>query len=157
LSGCAFCKIVSGEAPATVVAEWGNAIGIVPLNPVAPGHVLVIPKAHVTDVAHDPNVTAATMRCAALWVREHCADANVITSRGPSATQTVFHLHVHVVPRTPDDGLALPWTKVPVTAAPGPQQPDEVLTRDACAAALGSVWRADAPAQPVRDTEEGRR
>jgi histidine triad (HIT) family protein len=62
---------------------------------------------HVADVGHDPYVSAATMkRAAQLAATQWC---NVITSRGRVATQSVFHLHLHLVPRAEGDGLALPW------------------------------------------------
>ncbi|MEU9109244.1 HIT domain-containing protein [Streptomyces xanthophaeus] len=73
------------------------------------GHVLILPRAHVQDAGTDPGVTAAVMRRAAELMAEHPA-ANLITSKGTEATQTVFHLHVHLVPRTADDALPLPWT-----------------------------------------------
>src|SRR5690606_25182872 len=101
---CVFCQIVAGEAPATVIREWPDAIAIVPLRPVAPGHVLVIPRTHVADATVDPDVTAVTMRRAAELAVPPC---NLITSAGRPATQTVFHLHIHVVPRRVGDGLAL--------------------------------------------------
>lgn len=104
---CPFCKIVAGLAPATIVHEWEDALAIVPLGPVVPGHTLVIPKAHVADFMADPDVTAATFRRAA---ELGSGDSNLITSSGVAATQSVFHLHVHLVPRTKDDGLALPWS-----------------------------------------------
>lgn len=107
MTGCVFCAIVAGQAPATVVAEWPDALAIVPHRPVVPGHVLVIPRTHVRDFADDPEVTAATMRRAAELAR---GPANLITSAGEEATQTVFHLHVHIVPRADGDGLPLPWT-----------------------------------------------
>jgi histidine triad (HIT) family protein len=67
----------------------------------------VIPKVHVADVGHDPEVSAATMRRAAqLAAAQWC---NVITSRGRVATQSVFHLHLHLVPRSEGDSLSLPW------------------------------------------------
>ncbi|MFD4234324.1 HIT family protein [Streptomyces sp. NPDC058542] len=106
--GCIFCDINTGRAPATFVGEWCDAFAIVPINPVVEGHVLVIPKLHVVDFTDDPDVTAATARRAA----ELAADigpCNLITSRGREATQSVFHLHLHVVPRAANDGLALPW------------------------------------------------
>lgn len=105
---CPFCEINTGRAPATFVHEWSDAIAIVPLNPVVEGHTLVIPKTHVADFAEDPAVSAATMRRAAeLAAGEQ--PMNVITSRGREATQSVFHLHLHLVPRAANDGLALPW------------------------------------------------
>jgi histidine triad (HIT) family protein len=107
--GCVFCDIVAGEAPATLVGSWAHAIAIKPRGGVHPGHVLVIPRTHVRDVGENPAVSALTMACAAKLAANLPA-ANVITSKGAAATQTVFHLHIHVVPRTPGDGLHLPWT-----------------------------------------------
>lgn len=104
---CPFCEIVKGRAPAEIFHEWDDALAIVPIDPVVDGHLLVIPKIHVADVGHDPEISAATMRRAAqLAASQWC---NVITSRGRVATQSVFHLHLHLVPRAEDDGLALPW------------------------------------------------
>ncbi len=113
---CVFCTIVAGRAPATIVAEWPDAIAIVPLGPVVPGHILVIPRVHVADLGEDPFVTAVTAHRAAQLgaaIRsEHGVDLNLITSAGPAATQTIHHLHLHLVPRVAGDGLALPWTEV---------------------------------------------
>jgi histidine triad (HIT) family protein len=106
---CVFCSIVAGEAPATIVGEWPDAIAIRPRHPVTPGHVLVIPREHVVDVGTDPAVSARAMAAAAELAGKLPA-ANVITSRGSAATQTVFHLHLHVVPREHGDDLPLPWT-----------------------------------------------
>lgn len=106
---CVFCEIVAGRSPATVVAEWADAIAITPLNPVTDGHVLVIPRKHVADATEKPMLTGAVASLAAL----HAAGVgpcNIITSVGAEATQSVFHLHVHVVPRRKGDGLPLPWT-----------------------------------------------
>jgi histidine triad (HIT) family protein len=105
-AGCVFCRIVAGDAPATVVREWDDALAIVPLDPVADGHLLVIPKQHVRDLTENPSVSAAAMRAASELAKAPC---NLITSAGREATQSVFHLHLHVVPRRVDDRLALPW------------------------------------------------
>lgn len=107
-TSCAFCAIVAGDAPATIVREWFGVLAIVPLGPVVAGHLLVIPTQHVDDFTQDPDVTANVMRCAA----ELAADTgpcNLITSKGRETTQSVMHLHAHVVPRAENDGLALPW------------------------------------------------
>ncbi len=104
---CVFCRIVRGELPAYVVREWEDYLAFVPLNPVTHGHVLVIPKVHRDDFKQDPTVTAEVMRRAALMARGPC---NLITSAGSEASQTVFHLHVHLIPRRPGDGLLLPWS-----------------------------------------------
>ncbi|MFE9171064.1 HIT family protein [Streptomyces kebangsaanensis] len=100
---------MAGRAPARVVRRWPDSLAIVPLSAVTTGHTLVIPKAHVADVGVDPAVSAATMLRAAELAAEFGA-CNIITSRGELATQSVFHLHLHVLPRRHQDGLALPWT-----------------------------------------------
>lgn len=108
-TSCPFCAIVAGTAPATVVHEWSDVIAIVPLNPVVAGHTLVIPKRHVADFATNPRVSADTMLHAAQLMRWTDRPMNLITSRGKEASQSVFHLHLHLVPRAENDGLALPW------------------------------------------------
>lgn len=101
---CPFCKRLMGRP------ESGVEI-FEPLNPVVPGHMLVVPVRHVADFAADPLVSAATMRRAAEYVTESgLGPCNLITSRGHEATQSVYHLHLHIVPRGPRDGLLLPWT-----------------------------------------------
>lgn len=109
---CPFCEIVAGQAPAEIVHQKDSPPGvmvIVPLKPVTQGHLLVIPHKHVTDFSDDPPVSAYTMECAAWFARQFDGDFNLITSRGPSATQSVRHLHLHLVPRRANDGLSLPW------------------------------------------------
>ncbi len=103
---CIFCKIVEGKAPATYIKKWSDAIAIVPLGPVTPGHVLVIPKVHVSDALDSPEISGMVMSRAAEIAPHPC---NLIVNVGAEATQTVFHLHLHIVPRSKDDGLALPW------------------------------------------------
>lgn len=107
---CPFCEIVARRAPAQIVREWPDALALVPLRPVVDGHTLVVPKVHVTDFVVDPIVSAATMRRAAELAGDYPAGSmNLITSRGRAATQSVWHLHLHLVPRAENDGLALPW------------------------------------------------
>jgi histidine triad (HIT) family protein len=127
---CPFCEIVAGRAPG-VFATWRDAVAIEPLNPVTPGHLLVVPRQHVADAAENPQVAAVTMeRAAALAIRYDAA--NIITSIGEAATQTVEHLHLHVVPRRPGDGLALPWTGQRADPAhdPAPDLADLGLTEE---------------------------
>ncbi|MEV5204221.1 MULTISPECIES: HIT domain-containing protein [unclassified Streptomyces] len=110
MENCVFCSIAAGTAPAVIVREWPDALAIRPrTGGVAEGHVMVLPRVHVADAGTDPEVTAAVYRRAAELMAEQPA-ANLITSKGRAATQSVFHLHVHVVPRQEDDGLPLPWT-----------------------------------------------
>ncbi len=106
---CVFCRIIAGAAPAHIVLRHEDAIVLHPLAPVTPGHLLVVSRAHVPDAGASPEAAAATMRIAA-EVASGLGACNIITSRGSAATQTVPHLHLHVVPRRPGDGLMLPWT-----------------------------------------------
>ncbi|MFJ6628945.1 HIT family protein [Streptomyces albidoflavus] len=107
---CPFCLIIDGQAPATIVHDWPDTVAIVPLGPVVDGHTLVIPRTHVSDFADNPDVTGATARRAAQLCRDlDLVHANLITSRGREATQSVTHLHLHLVPRRNGDALALPW------------------------------------------------
>lgn len=107
--GCPFCDIVAGQAPATIVREWDDVIALVPLGPVVEGHTLVIPKTHVEDFAAAAFVAAQTMSKASMLAHRMGGPMNLITSKGVEATQSVFHLHLHLVPRAENDGLALPW------------------------------------------------
>jgi histidine triad (HIT) family protein len=120
-NACAFCEIVAGRAPAEYVSTWPDAIAIRPLNPVTDGHALVIPRVHVSDAAAEPEITGIAFRRAAALIAG--MQVNLITSVGEAATQTVRHLHVHIVPRSRGDGLALPWTAV--ATAPTPRSSDE--------------------------------
>lgn len=81
-------------------------MAIVPLNPVTGGHIIVIPYEHVSDALDDPEVSAIVMRRASEIAPYPC---NLITNVGREATQSVFHLHLHIVPRQKGDELALPW------------------------------------------------
>lgn len=113
MGDCIFCAIVQGDAAATVIRSWPDAIAIVPLKPVVTGHVLVLPFEHVESFYSDPDVSAMIMHRAAELLQAMALQSpayNVITSIGKAATQTVKHLHVHLVPRRHGDGLALPWT-----------------------------------------------
>lgn len=109
---CVFCDIIAGEAEVEWVLRpdtWPDVVAFIPLNPVTEGHCLVVPKTHVRDFAEDPEVTAAAVKRAAELMRFSDRPMNLITSRGREATQSVFHLHWHLVPRRENDGLALPW------------------------------------------------
>ena len=121
---CVFCQIVRGEAPAIIVERWPDAVAFVPLRPVVKehrGHVLVVPRTHAEDFMTDPAVTEATSRRAAelgaeLLAAARAADPdapvglNMISSAGDPATQTVYHLHIHLLIRRPGDKITLPWT-----------------------------------------------
>lgn len=116
---CLFCKIVAGEIPATVVAEDERTITFMDINPATRGHALVIPRAHARDLldigAEDLQACAvAAQRIAARMPGALGADGvNVLNSCRPAAWQTVFHFHIHVIPRYDGDPLRLPWIPAP--------------------------------------------
>jgi histidine triad (HIT) family protein len=112
MSDCVFCDIIAGTADPMPMhfAEMGaHSVVFEPLGPVTPGHLLVVPKRHVDNAVENPNLTADVMLAAAVLAGKFPA-ANIITSIGAAASQSIFHLHIHVVPRRPGDGLVLPWT-----------------------------------------------
>jgi histidine triad (HIT) family protein len=129
---CLFCKIVAGELPAAKVDEDERTIAFMDINPATRGHALVIPREHFRDLhevpAEDLGATmAGAQRLAALARDRLGADGvNLLNSCGRAAWQTVFHFHVHVIPRYEDDPLRLPWV-------PGPGDEGEIA---AAAAAL---------------------
>ncbi|MFD0318172.1 HIT family protein [Streptomyces flavalbus] len=136
---CAFCAIAAGTAPARVVATTTETLTFLPLNPVHPGHVLVVPRRHVADVWGLDEGTAAAVSAAVLRAA-HAVRAvhrpegmNVIQSSGAVATQTVPHLHVHVVPRYAGDRMPRLW---PEAAPTEPERLDDSARR--LRTALGS-------------------
>jgi histidine triad (HIT) family protein len=122
---CIFCKIVSGELPATIVDEDERTLAFMDINPATRGHTLVIPRAHAADLhaigTKDLQACALAAQRLAGRVRERLnADGvNVLNAAGSAAWQTVFHFHLHVIPRYEGDPLRLPWV-------PGPGDPDEI-------------------------------
>lgn len=91
----------------------GQVMQIEPFNPVTPGHVLFIPTEHVEHAYADPNITARLVFAATAFMRDLGApNANMILNVGSLAGQTVFHLHLHFVPRRANDGLVMPWGTV---------------------------------------------
>jgi histidine triad (HIT) family protein len=113
---CIFCKIVAGELPATKIDEDERTITFMDINPGTRGHALVIPREHSKDLLEiDAADLAATAR-AAQRLAQRMPDAlgadgvNLINSCGSAAWQTVFHFHLHVIPRYTNDTVRLPWT-----------------------------------------------
>lgn len=122
---CIFCKIVAGELPATIVDEDERTIAFMDIAPATPGHLLVIPRAHSRDLMEigpgELQAVTLTAQRMARRVRERldCDGVNLINSCGAAAWQTVFHFHIHVIPRYQDDPLKLPWV-------PRSGDPDEI-------------------------------
>jgi histidine triad (HIT) family protein len=111
---CLFCKIVAGELPAHQVDEDDQTIAFMDLNPWTRGHALVIPRAHSRNLYEvgDEELAHAMRASKRLAIRMRdrleCDGVNLINCCEPAAWQTVFHLHVHVIPRYDDDPLQLP-------------------------------------------------
>jgi histidine triad (HIT) family protein len=129
---CLFCKIAAGEIPATRVREDERTIAFMDINPATRGHLLVIPREHAADLlevgADDlaACLMAAKELAGRLTEKLGADGVNLLNSCGRDAWQTVFHFHVHVIPRYAGDPLRLPWV-------PEPGDRDEIA---AAAAAL---------------------
>jgi len=119
---CIFCKIVAGELPARKVDEDEHTIAFMDINPWTRGHALVIPREHTPNLYEAPEGTlhhtsvAAQRLARRMRDRLGCDGINVLNSTEPAAWQTVFHYHLHVIPRYDDDPLQLPGQ---------PQQPGD--------------------------------
>lgn len=108
---CVFCDIDKIESAKIEYRGMGGMVMVFePLNPVVPGHLLVVNKRHSEDFTDKPMVFAETAKVAAEVAAEKGGAYNLITSKGKEATQSVFHCHVHLVPRSKGDGLRLPWS-----------------------------------------------
>jgi len=127
---CLFCKIVAGEIAATIIAEDERTIAFMDISPATRGHALVIPRAHARDVHEidtaDLEAVAAVAQAVAGRAIERlgAAGVNLLNSSGAAAWQTVFHFHMHVIPRYDGDPLRLPWV-------PGPGDVDDIASAGA--------------------------
>lgn len=116
---CIFCKIIRGELPGTVVDEDERTVSFMDINPATRGHALVVPRKHAHDLLSVDEddlcaVAAAAQRLAARQrERLGAVGVNLINSCGAAAWQTVFHFHMHVIPRYERDPLRLPWVPAP--------------------------------------------
>jgi histidine triad (HIT) family protein len=121
---CVFCQILSGELAADYVYEGDRTVAFMDINPATRGHLLVVPRTHVGDVMsadeEDWLAVAATGRRMAGWVtgtfKAGGVDLLQVNSDGTVGNQTVYHLHLHVLPRYEDDRLGSWW--MPETADP---------------------------------------
>jgi histidine triad (HIT) family protein len=113
---CIFCRIASGELPAQIVDQDERTVAFMDISPATRGHALVVPRRHARDLLEiEPSDLQATIvaaqRLASRMPERLGADGvNLLNSCGRAAWQTVFHFHIHVIPRYQDDPLRLPWT-----------------------------------------------
>jgi histidine triad (HIT) family protein len=114
-ANCIFCKIIRGQVPSFKLYENDKTFAFMDINPITPGHALIVPKFHARDIFETPDewVGAAmvtTRRIArAVQAAVQPYGMNVVQANGPGAKQSVFHLHIHVVPRLKDDNLPMNW------------------------------------------------
>lgn len=112
---CVFCQIVAGRGPAHVVREDPDTVAFLDIAPATDGHTLVVPREHATDLlSASPEQAGAVMRAArevarTLVDRLGAPGITIFQANRSAGWQDVFHLHVHVVPRHPGDGLTRPW------------------------------------------------
>jgi histidine triad (HIT) family protein len=127
---CEFCRIIKGTDPACIVADEVDALAFFPLRPVSPGHTLVVPKIHVPDLwSADPPLAARVIQTVirvgqAINVSLRPDGLNLISSAREAASQSVFHLHMHVVPRWAGDHIGHIWP---------PSEPLEDMAKDRAA------------------------
>jgi len=116
---CLFCGIVSGSIPSETIDSDERTVAFMDINPATAGHALVVPREHSADLLEiGPEALSATtlaaQRLAKRMKEVLGADGiNLINACGAAAWQTVFHFHIHVVPRYEDDPLKLPWIPEP--------------------------------------------
>ena len=116
---CLFCGIVAGSIPSDTIDSDEHTVAFMDINPATAGHALVVPRTHSADLleigTEDLSATVvAAQRLARRMTDVLGADGiNLINACGAAAWQTVFHFHIHVVPRYEDDPLKLPWIPEP--------------------------------------------
>ncbi len=135
---CVFCAIVAGEAPAIAIHEDDEYLAILDIRPFTRGHTLVIPKKHTVDLTDTPPATLASMMMLGQRIAKasrasglHADGNNIAINDGKAAFQTVFHIHLHVVPRR--DGDKLSFAKGMLMRRDGDREQTGRLLREALA------------------------
>ncbi len=112
-NNCIFCKIIAGEIPSTKVFESEKVLAILDINPVNPGHILVLPKVHVPNFEEISEadlvevIKAVKIIGRAIKTGIGCPGYNINVNNDPIAGQIIPHLHFHIIPRLEGDGLKL--------------------------------------------------
>ena len=114
-NNCIFCKIANGEIPSATLYEDEEFRVILDLGPASRGHALILPKKHAADLFELPDETAGkamilAKKIAAVLKKGLKAEGvNVVQNNGAAAGQTVFHFHMHIIPRYPNDTVQVGW------------------------------------------------
>ena len=125
---CIFCKIANGEIPSKTLYEDDAFRVILDLGPAAKGHALILPKEHYANLYELPEETAAdAMKLAQRMMRKmteklDCDGFNIVQNNGEAAGQTVFHFHMHLIPRYKNDGEILKY----IAGDPGPEELERI-------------------------------
>lgn len=118
---CIFCEISSSDPKEQVIKRISktdllqicDVVVFEPLDPCVDGHLLFVPDLHIDNIGdakfYSGDVVASVFKAVNLYLQENPMQCNIITNNGADADQTVFHIHVHLVPRTKDDKVTLPW------------------------------------------------
>lgn len=120
---CIFCKIANGEIPASTLYEDEDFRVILDLNPAALGHALILPKAHASNLFDLPDETAARAFVLAKRIAQKLKEGlqadgiNIVQNNGEAAGQTVFHFHMHLIPRYKGDTVNVTWKPGTLTDA----------------------------------------
>ena len=123
MSECVFCRIIDGTAPSAKVLEDDRTLAFIPLEPATEGHVLVVPKRHSRNLFDIPraDLEGAIVMAKAVAERQRarlrCDGVTLYQANEPAGFQTVFHFHIHVVPRYPGDGVRESWEATAVDLA----------------------------------------
>lgn len=136
---CVFCAILDGELPANFVYEDDDVVSIMDINPVTPGHLLVLPRRHLPDLVDlDDEIAAHMMNVARRIAAAHRVQdptiegINLYLADGPAAGQEVAHAHIHVIPRRRGDGFRLS-----ISRYDPPTREELAATAERVSAALG--------------------
>ncbi len=120
---CIFCKLANGDIPTSTLYEDEDFRVILDTSPAAKGHALILPKEHYANLYElDDTLAGKAMVLAKKMITKmtgilNCDGYNVLQNNGEAAGQTVFHFHIHLIPRMKDDGVGLTWRQGELTEA----------------------------------------
>ena len=121
MTDCIFCKIISGEIPSAVIYEDDEFKAILDRFPANQGHVLILPKKHIKNIFEMDEETAGNLFKLAVKISKqmketlNLTDMNVIQNNGENSGQTIFHFHLHLIPRYTDDDVNVSWKCLDLT------------------------------------------
>ena len=117
VEGCVFCKIAAGDIPSKTVYEDDDFRAILDISPASKGHVIILPKNHADNIFEISDEDASGIMLVAKKIASKvknvfgCDGVNILQNNGEAAGQTVFHFHVHVIPRYENDNIRIKWTQ----------------------------------------------